>query len=147
MRGRPDHQPNIFVQINLEQLVPADHPLRDIKRMADQALAAMSRTLAASYAPAERGGRPSIPPERLLKALVLMSLYTVRSERALCERITFDMLFRWFLDMTPDEPCFDHSVFSVNRARLDRLTAPEHAGSTSRAAGTRRSRSASANAN
>lgn len=121
MRGRTERQPNIFVQINLEQLVPADHPLRAIKRMADEVLAAMSRTFTAAYAPAAKGGRPSIPPERLLKALVLMSLYTVRSERALCERITFDMLFRWFLDMTPDESCFDHSVFSVNRERLDRL--------------------------
>jgi len=121
MRGRPNRQPNLFVKINLEELVPADHPLRPIKRMADEALAAMSRTFAAAYAPAEKGGRPSIPPERLLKALVLMTLYTVRSERALCERITFDMLCRWFLDMTPDEPCFDHSVFSVNRERLDRL--------------------------
>jgi len=121
MRGRTTRQPNLFVKINLEELVPADHPLRAIKRMADEALLAMSRTFAAAYAPAEKGGRPSIPPERLLKALVLMSLYTVRSERALCERIAFDMLFRWFLDMTPDESCFDHSVFSVNRERLDRL--------------------------
>jgi transposase len=121
MRGRPNRQPNLFVKINLEELVPAEHPLRAIKGMADEALAAMSRSFAAAYAPAEKGGRPSIPPERLLKALVLMSLYTVRSERALCERISFDMLFRWFLDMAPDEPCFDHSVFSVNRERLDRL--------------------------
>lgn len=121
MRGRPNRQPNLFVKINLEELVPAEHPLRPIKSMADEALAAMSRTFAAAYAPADQGGRPSIPPERLLKALVLMTLYTVRSERALCERIAFDMLFRWFLDMTPDEPCFDHSVFSVNRERLDRL--------------------------
>jgi transposase len=121
MRGRATRQPNLFVQINLEDLVPADHPLRAIKRLADEALAAMTRTFAAAYAPAAQGGRPSIPPERLLKALVLMSLYTVRSERALCERISFDMLFRWFLDMTPDEACFDHSVFSVNRERLDRL--------------------------
>lgn len=121
MRGRPNRQPNLFVQLNLEELVPADHPLRPIKRMADEALAAMSRTFSAAYAPAEKGGRPSIPPERLLKAMVLMSLYTVRSERALCERITFDMLFRWFLDMNPDEPCFDHSVLSLNRERLDRL--------------------------
>ena len=121
MRGHASGQSNLFVKINLEELVPADHPLRAIKRMADEALSGMSRTFAAAYAPAERGGRPSIPPERLLKALVLMSLYTVRSERALCERIAFDLLFRWFLDMTPDEPCFDHSVFSVNRARLERL--------------------------
>jgi len=121
MRGYTDPQPNLYVQINLEDWVPADHPLRPIKRMADEALAAMSRTLTASYASRERGGRPSVPPEQLLKGMLLMSLYTVRSERALCERIKFDMLFRWFLDMTPDEPCFDHSVFSLNRERLHRL--------------------------
>lgn len=121
MRGHATGQSNLFVKIDLEDLVPEGHPLRAIKRMADAALAAISRTLGAAYAPAEKGGRPGVPPERLLKALVLMSLYTVRSERALCERIAFDMLFRWFLDMTPDEPCFDHSVFSVNRERLDRL--------------------------
>ncbi len=118
MRGRASRQTNLFVRINLEELVAADHPLRAIKRMADGALSAMSRTFAAAYSGT---GRPSVPPERLLKALVLMSLYTVRSERALCERITFDMLFRWFLDMTPDEECFDHSVFSHGRERLDRL--------------------------
>ena len=121
MRGHVTRQNNLFVKINLEEMVPAGHPLRAIKRMADEALAAMSRTFAAAYAPGDKGGRPSIPPERLLKALVLMSLYTVRSERALCERIIFDMLFRWFLDMTPDEACFDHSDFSNFRARLDRL--------------------------
>ena len=121
MRGHVERQPNLFVKLNLEELVPSGHPLRAIKRMADEALAGMSRTFAAAYAPAERGGRPSIPPERLLKALVLMSLYTVRSERALCERITFDMLFRWFLDMTPDEACFDHSDFTNFRDRLEKL--------------------------
>jgi len=118
MRGRTNSQVNLFVKINLEELVPPDHPIRAIKRMADEALKAMSRTFAAAYS---QTGRPSIPPERLLKAMVLLALYTIRSERALCERITFDMLFRWFLDMTPDEACFDHSVFSVNRERLDRL--------------------------
>ena len=118
MRGRPDRQPNLFVKINLEELVPEDHPLRPIKRMADEALAAMSRTFAAAYADT---GRPSVPPERLLKALLLMSLYTVRSERALCERIAFDLFFRWFLDMTPDAEAFDQSDFSKNRERLDRL--------------------------
>jgi transposase len=121
MRGRTTGQSNLFVKINLEELVPAGHPLRGIKRMADEALSAMSRTFAAAYAPAEKGGRPSIPPERLLKALVLMSLYTVRSERALCERIAFDMLFRWFLDMTPDEPCFSHSDFTNFRERMEEL--------------------------
>lgn len=118
MRGRITGQSNLFVTINLEDLVPQDHPLRAIKRMADAALLAMGRTLSAAYSPV---GRPSIPPERLLKALVLMSLYTVRSERALCERVTFDMLFRWFLDMTPDEACFDHSDFTNFRERLDAL--------------------------
>ena len=118
MRGHVTGQSNLFVKINLEALVPKDHPLRAIKRMADQALAAMGRTFAAAYSPV---GRPGIPPERLLKALILMSLYTVRSETALCERITFDMLFRWFLDMTPDEECFDHSDFTNFRARLDAL--------------------------
>lgn len=118
MRGRITGQSNLFVKINLEELVPQDHPLRAIKRLADAALASMGRTFAAAYSPV---GRPSIAPERLLKALVLMSLYTVRSERALCERVTFDMLFRWFLDMTPDEPCFDHSDFTNFRTRLDAL--------------------------
>jgi transposase len=121
MRGHVTRQPNLFVKINLETLVPTGHPLRAIKRMADEVLAGMSRTFTAAYAPAEKGGRPGIPPERLLKALVLMSLYTVRSERALCERISFDMLFRWFLDMTPDEACFDHSDFTHFRERLDKL--------------------------
>lgn len=87
MRGRPDRQPNLFVKINLEDLVPQEHPLRPIKRMADEALAAMSRTFAAAYAPAEKGGRPSIPPERLLKALVLMSLYTVRYALRMLDRV------------------------------------------------------------
>ena len=118
MRGRTTGQSNLFVKLNLEAMVPPDHPLRAIKRMADESLAAMNRTFAAAYS---KIGRPSVPPERLLKALLLMSLYTVRSERALCERIMFDMLFRWFLDMTPDEETFDHSDFSKNRQRLDRL--------------------------
>lgn len=121
MRGHITHQTNLFVKINLEDLVPADHPLRPIKAMADEALASMSRTFAALYAPASKGGRPSVPPERLVKALVLLTLYTVRSERALCERITFDMLFRWFLDMTPDEACFDHSDFTYFRTRIKDL--------------------------
>ena len=121
MRGHVTRQTNLFVKINLEELVPADHPLRPIKAMADEALAGMSRTFAAAYAPASKGGRPSVPPERMVKALVLLTLYTIRSERAMCERITFDMLFRWFLDMTPDEACFDHSDFTNFRTRINGL--------------------------
>lgn len=118
MRGRTTGQPNLFVSIDLEEMVPKDHPLRAIQRMADGALAAMSRTFTAAYSDT---GRPGVPPERLVKALILMSLYSLRSERALSERIKFDMLFRWFLDMTPDEEAFDHSDFSKNRERLDAL--------------------------
>lgn len=121
MRGHIKRQTNLFVKINLEELVPAGHPLRPIKAMADEALASMSRTFAAAYAPASKGGRPSVPPERMVKALVLLTLYTIRSERAMCERITFDMLFRWFLDMTPDEDCFDHSDFTNFRTRIKGL--------------------------
>ena len=121
MRGHIKRQSNLFVKINLEEMVPAGHPLRPIKRMADEALAGMSRTFAAAYAPASKGGRPSVPPERMVKALVLLTLYTIRSERAMCERITFDMLFRWFLDMTPDEACFDHSDFTNFRTRINGL--------------------------
>ena len=125
MRGHVTRQTNLFVNINPEELVPADHPLRAVKRMADEALSAMRRTFSAAYARAEKGGRPSIPPERLLKALVRMSLSTVRSERALCARSTFDMLCRWFLDRTPDEACFDHSDFTTFRVRLDALDIPK----------------------
>jgi transposase len=121
MRGHIKRQSNLFVKINLEELVPAEHPLRPIKALADEALAGMSRTFAAAYAPASKGGRPSVPPERMVKALVLLTLYTIRSERAMCERITFDMLFRWFLDMTPDGDCFDHSDFTNFRTRIKDL--------------------------
>jgi transposase len=120
-RDHSDRQPNLFVKITLNDLVPAEHPLRPNKRMADQCLREMSRTFAAACAPDSTGGRLSIPPERHLKATVLMSLYAVRSERAMCERTAVDMLLRWFLHMTPDEPCCDHSAFSVNRERIDPL--------------------------
>ena len=79
MRGHVSRQNNLLVKLNLEEMVPADHPLRAIKRMADEALAAMSRTFAAAYVPADRGGRRSIPPERLLKALG--DLTTARQNR------------------------------------------------------------------
>lgn len=95
--------------------VPSDHPIRRIKEIADQALAAMNRQFDAIYAD---GGRPSIPPETLLKATVLMALYTVRSERQFCEQLDYNILFRWFLDMDLVEPSFDHSTFSKNRLRL-----------------------------
>src|SRR5689334_12291488 len=101
--------------IDLEERVPADHPLRTIKRLADGALAARSGQLDALYA---RGGRPSIPPERLLKASLLIALYSVRSERAFCEELDYNILFRWFLDMDLMEPSFDATSFTKNRERL-----------------------------
>jgi len=98
-----------------ESVVPAKHPLRQMKPLADEALATLSGTFDAMYSAT---GRPSIPPERLLKATLLMALYTVRSERLFCEQLDYNLLFRWFLDMDMTEPSFDHSTFSRNRQRL-----------------------------
>jgi transposase len=98
-----------------ETVVPMDHPIRAIKKLADEVLAKLSPTFDAMYASV---GRPSIPPERLLKAQLLMALYTVRSERQLCEQIAYNLLFRWFLDMDMTEPSFDATVFTKNRDRL-----------------------------
>lgn len=95
--------------------VPKDHPIRRIKTLADDALAKLSRSFDEIYG---KEGRPSVPPETLLKATILMALYTVRSERQFCEQLDYNILFRWFLDMDLVEPSFDHSTFSKNRRRL-----------------------------
>jgi transposase len=115
VRGQQDPQVSMLAFIDVETLIPLDHPLRAIKLLADAALAKLSPTFDAMYVDA---GRPSIPPERLLKASLLMSLYSVRSERAFCEELTYHLLFRWFLGMTLVEAPFDHSTFSKNRGRL-----------------------------
>jgi transposase len=101
--------------ISPEQRVPANHPLRAIKKLAAEALSKMSGTLDAMYS---ETGRPSIPPERLLKATLLMAFYTVRSERLFCEQLGYNLLFRWFLDMDTVEESFDATVFTKNRTRL-----------------------------
>lgn len=103
--------------IDPESRIPANHPLRTIKQFADAALAELSPQFDELYA-ADGTGRPSIPPERLLKASLLMSLFSVRSERAFCEALDYDLRFRWFLDMDLVEPSFDHSTFTRNRERL-----------------------------
>jgi transposase len=103
--------------IDPESRIPANHPLRTIKKFADAALAELSPQFDALYA-AVGTGRASIPPERLLKASLLMSLFSVRSERAFCEALDYDLRFRWFLDMDLVEPSFDHSTFTRNRDRL-----------------------------
>jgi transposase len=115
MRGTDDKQGMLFTFISPEQRVPADHPLRAIKAAADEVLEQLSPTFDAMYS---KVGRPSIPPERLLKSMVLMALYSIRSERLFCEQVDYNILFRWFLDMNLEEPGFDHSTFSKNRERL-----------------------------
>ena len=115
MRGHGESNGGLWYTIDLEELVERDHPLRAIKRMVDEALRGMDRDFRAAY---PRNGRPSVAPERLLKALLLQSLYTIRSERELCRRLKTDLLFRWFLDMTPDEDVFVPTVFTHNRERL-----------------------------
>ena len=96
-------------------LVPKDHPLRAVKVMADAALEKLDRTFSEMYS---KRGRASVPPERLLKSLLLISFFSVRSERLFCEQLAYNMLFRWFLDMDNSEAPFDHSSFSTNRKRL-----------------------------
>src|SRR5712691_12199741 len=107
MRGRRDPQTTMLAVVDLEERVPRNHPLRVIKQFADRALAELSPVFDEMYA---AGGRPSIPPERPLKASLLISLYSVRSERAFCEELDYHLLFRWFLDMGLLEPSFDQST-------------------------------------
>src|SRR5580698_6303702 len=115
MRGEERRQRAMLMVIDPEQRVSKEHPRRRIKQLAEAALNELSPIVDAMYSAI---GRPSIPPERLLKASLLMALYTVRSERLFCEQLDYNLLFRWFLDMDAAEPSFDHSSFSRNRARL-----------------------------
>lgn len=115
MRGRRDSQSVMFVVADLEDVVPEDHPLRKIKPLVDEELRRLSPRFNEAYA---QDGRPSVPPERLIKATLLQALYSIRSERQLVEQIGYNMLFRWFLDMRLDEPVWNHSTFSKNRERL-----------------------------
>ena len=115
MRGKREPQVTMLAFVDLEARVPQDHPLRTIKRLADKALAALSPQFDRMYAEV---GRRSIPPERLLKASLLIDFYSVRSERAFCEELDYNLLFRWFLDMSLMEPSFDATTFTKNRERL-----------------------------
>src|SRR3974377_68800 len=116
MRGQRDRQGGMFYVIDLESRVRADHPLRAIKKMVDAELARMGHLFNRAYSDT---GRPGVPPERLLKALLLQALYAIRSEAQLLERIDTDLLFRWFLDMDPAMDAFDPTAFSHNRPRLE----------------------------
>jgi transposase len=115
MRGENTKQASMLMLMSPESRVPSTHPLRGVKKLADAALAELSGRFDAMYSTV---GRPSIPPERLLKSTLLMALYTVRSERQFCEQLDYNLLFRWFLDMDMAEGSFDATVFTKNRARL-----------------------------
>ena len=115
MRGQADPQETMLAFIDFNTLIPRDHPIRTIRTLVDEVLEEVSPTFDAMYATI---GRPSIPPERLLKASLLISLYSVRSERAFCEELTYNFLFRWFLGLRMLDTPFDASTFSKNRERL-----------------------------
>ena len=115
MRGADPKQEAMFSYISPEKRVPVDHPLRAIREMVDAVLKEMSPRFARLYAPV---GRPSIAPERLLRALLLQIFYSIRSERLLMEQLDYNLLFRWFVGMEMDEAVWNHAVFSKNRERL-----------------------------
>jgi len=115
MRGMPERQVAMLTVLSPEELIPPDHPIRRIRVVVEAVLSELDGEFDAMYA---RGGRPSVPPEQLLKATVLMALYSIRSERAFCERLNYDLLFKWFLDLTIDARAFDATTFSKNRMRL-----------------------------
>ena len=115
MRGDDQQQAAMYSYISPEQRVPADHPLRPIRSMVDDVLRGLSRDFDRLYA---RTGRPSIPPEKLLRALLLQLLYSVRSERQLMEQLDYNLLFRWFVGLNMDDAVWDPTVFTKNRDRL-----------------------------
>lgn len=115
MRGQLDPQADMFCLVSPESFVPADHPLRRIKPFVDEALARLSPLFDEMYAAV---GRPSIPPERLLKAKLLQAFYTIRSENLLVEALHYNLLFRWFLDLNLTDAIWDNSTFTVNQERL-----------------------------
>jgi transposase len=115
MRGTDLQQCGLFSYVSLESRVPPAHPLRGIKKLLDETLEGMSRDFQEVYS---QEGRPSIPPERLMRASTLQILYSVRSERLLCEQLDYNLLYRWFVGLSIDEPVWDHSTFTKNRDRL-----------------------------
>lgn len=115
MRGAPDPPLAMLITLSPEELIPADRPIRRIRVVVDAVLDELDDVFNAMHA---SGGRRSIPPETLLKATVLMAMYSIRSERALCERFNYDLLFKSFLDMRIEQPAFDATTFSKNPQRL-----------------------------
>ncbi len=115
MRGKPISQRSLLMVGSIDDRIPQQHPIRPLKVLVDQALASLSPVFDGMYAAI---GRPSVPPERLLKAQLLIALFSIRSDRQFCEQLEYNLMFRWFLDMDLDEPAFDASTFSQNRERL-----------------------------
>lgn len=115
MRGQHERQGTMPVIFTPDEAIPRDHPIRQVKALVDRLLGRLSSTFATMYGAT---GRPSVPPEHLLKASVLMALYSVPSERRFCERLQYDLLFKWFLDLNIADSAFDQSTFSKNRERL-----------------------------
>ena len=129
MRGDDAQTGHMFSYLSPDQRVPADHPLRAIRALTDEALRSMSRGFARLYATT---GRPSIPPEQLLRALLLQVLYSVRSERLLMEELNYNLLFRWFVGLNMDDPVWHPTTFTKNRDRLlaGEVAAPGSTGCT-----------------
>ena len=115
MRGPDERQAILFSYRSIEDRIPADHPLRAMRRLVDPLLVALSPRFRRLYSAI---GRPSIPPEQLLRALLLQVLYTIRSERQLMEQLDYNLLYRWFVGLTPDDAVWDPTVFTKNRDRL-----------------------------
>jgi transposase len=115
VRGGDNRTGELFSYVDLEARVRRDHPVRAIRTIVNEALSALEREFAGLYSPI---GRPSIPPEKLLRAMLLQAFYSIRSERLLMERLEYDLLFRWFVGIGVDDAAWDHSVFSKNRDRL-----------------------------
>ena len=118
MRGADAYNEALFTTVRLEDFVPAKHPLRPIRTWVNDALAKMDGKFSAMYEADVKGGRPSIAPEKLMRAMLLQVLYSVRSERQLVEQIQYNLLFRWFVGLAIEDTVWNHSVFSKNRDRL-----------------------------
>lgn len=117
MRGKADYQSQIYYPIDIEAWIAADHPLRAVKRRADEVLSSMRKDFDRAYA---KVGRPSIPPEMLLKALLLQALYSIRSERQLVDQIQMNLLYKWFIDLSLDAPAWNATTFTKNRERFEK---------------------------
>ena len=118
MRGADSYNESLFTTVKLEDFVPATHPLRPIRQWVNDALAKMDAKFSAMYEADVMGGRPSIAPEKLMRAMLVQVLYSVRSERQLVEQIQYNLLLRWFVGLAIEDTVWNHSVFSKNRDRL-----------------------------